>query len=117
MAGAGATGEVLMSTAGTIKVAGVTSVETFVLASGAANALTLAPGNFTGIAAGLITVVDGNSNNTVNASTLSAGEAVKIIAGTGADALTGGHGNDTFFAGGKTKMTGGAGINDFTFAH
>ncbi len=83
----------------------------------AANSLTLASGNFTGLAAGApITVSDGNNGTTLTASTLPAGDHIVVHAGTGADALNGGAGNDVFFAAGKTAMTGGAGADEFAFS-
>jgi hypothetical protein len=109
--------ELLMTTAGTINAAGVRGVENIQLASGAANSLTLKSGNFTGVAGAKITITDGNSGNTITASTLPSADAIIVHAGSGTDTLKGGAGNDRFFAGGKTKMTGGAGKNQFTFAH
>ena len=65
--------ELLMTSAGTIAASKVTGVETYVLADGGANTLTLASGNFTGLAAGAaITVSDGNNGTTLTASTLPA---------------------------------------------
>ncbi len=46
---------------------------------------------------------------------LSAGHAIWVSAGVGADVLTGGDGDDEFTAGGKTTMTGNAGANQFRF--
>ena len=42
---------------------------------------------------------------------------MKIVAGSGTDVLTGGGGNDILVARSQTTMTGGAGANQFTFAH
>jgi len=102
---------------GTDNLTNVSGFTTIGLANGAANALTLAAANFTGIASGLkITVNDGNDGNTVNGSALPSADAIIVHAGSGADALTGGAGGDVFYAGGATTMTGGAGTNEFAFS-
>ena len=115
--GGGGGNELLMTSAGTITASGVSRVETFKLATGGANHLTLTSANFAGVSGHLITVDDGKSGNTITASTLPSADAIIVHAGTGTDTLRGGAGNDVFIAGGKTKMTGGAGKNQFTFAH
>ncbi len=116
ISGGGGNNELRMTTPGTVATAGVTGVQTIVLADGGANSLTLASGNFTGIAGSSITVSDGNKGNTVSASGVAAPDRVVVYAGSGADVLTGGPGNDVFYAGGDTTMTGGAGANEFAFS-
>ncbi len=80
-----------------------------------ANVLTLNALNFNG-PAGVITINDGSKGNTVTATTLPAGDAITVHAGKGVDVLKGGAGNDIFFAGGKTTMTGAKGANEFVFS-
>ncbi|HEV2098556.1 MAG TPA: hypothetical protein VGR45_06465, partial [Stellaceae bacterium] len=85
------------------------------LADGGANTLTLTNANFAGIGSAAITVYDGDGGNTVNGSSLSSPDAIVAYAGAGLDKLTGGAGNDVFFAGGSTTMTGKTGTNEFAF--
>ena len=105
-----------LTTAGTVAAGGVSAIETYVLANGAKNTLTLTNANFTGVAGATITITDGNNGNTVNASALTGANRIIVHAGTGADVLTGGGGNDVFYAGGDTTMTGAGGANEFVFS-
>ena len=116
VSGGAGSNELLMTSAGTVAAGGVTGVETYALADGAANTLTLTSANFIGVAGSTITISDGNNGNTVSAAGVAAPDRIIVYAGTGADALTGGPGNDIFYAGGNTTMTGGAGTNEFIFS-
>jgi Ca2+-binding RTX toxin-like protein len=107
--------ELLMTTAGEIDAGGVSGVQLFILAGGAANMLVLTDANFTD-AGKTITIDDGNAGNRISAAALAADNHIVVHAGTGADSLIGGAGNDVFYAGGRTKMTGGNGANEFIFS-
>jgi hypothetical protein len=99
-------------------VADMTAVDGFakiVLANGVHHSLTLTAANFVDVTGGVITVFDGNRGNTVSAAGVA--NAIIIHAGSGADVLIGGAGNDIFYAGGRTTMTGGTGTNEFVFHH
>ena len=104
ISGGGGSNELLMTTAGAVNAAGVVGVETYVLADGGANTLTLASGNFTGVTGLTITVSDGNNGNTVSAAGVAAPDRLIVYAGTGADVLTGGAGTNVFYAGGDTRI-------------
>ena len=85
----GGRGEIEFASTGTAAMgANISGFETVALANGAADNLTLAEANLTGVSSNRITVVGGNDGNTVNASALTTGE-VTIDGGAGADVLTG----------------------------
>ena len=84
-----------MTTAGTVDADGVSGVEDYYLGNGGANSLTLANANFTGVTGSSITIYGGNDGNTVNAAALTGADRVIVYAGTGADTLTGGAGNES----------------------
>ena len=113
--GGGGTNYLVMTTPGTVDAGGVSGVEYYYLANDGANSLTLTSANFTPGEG--ITIFDGNGGNTVSDASLLPGQGHIIVhAGAGADTLTGGGGNDIFYAGGDTKMTGGLGANEFAFS-
>jgi Ca2+-binding RTX toxin-like protein len=106
--GGGGSNTLSMNSAGTVRAGGVSGVETYTLASTGANTLALSNANFTNVSGATIHVLGGAAGNTVDDSAV-----------TGANQLvfTGGAGNDIIVAGSRTTMTGGAGANQFTFAH
>jgi hypothetical protein len=88
-----------MTSAGTIRANRVSAVETYVLANGAGNVLTLANTNFAAALGETITVDGGNAGNILS----EAG-----IAATDRAVLKGGAGADTLIAGADATLTGGA---------
>ena len=107
----------VITTPGIANIAGVSGFDTFQLANGQANSLTFANANFQRLPGGAITVLAGDSGTTVDASALSAANAVKVHIGTGASVVTGGAGNDTFYgSAGQATVNGGAGVNTMVFS-
>ena len=104
--GGGGRNKLVEGAAGTLTVTGFSGFETIVLADGGLDTLTLKSANFDGVTKATITVEDGNMGNTVSAAGEAAGDRIVVHAGIGLDALTGGPGNDVFYAGGDTTMTG-----------
>jgi hypothetical protein len=98
--------ELMMTTAGTVQAGGVSGVETYVLADGAANSLALVTANFAGLAHPTITVDGGDSGNTLKDVQVAAKDTAVFIGGKGADTLV---------AGQHATMTGGAGADLFEF--
>ena len=106
----------LMTSAGTVSAGGVTGVESYVLADGSPNTLNLTGANFTKVTGSAITISDGNNGNTVSlAAVAPSADHIIVYAGGGKDTLTGAAGNDVFYAGGDTTMTGKGGANQFVF--
>ena len=114
--GDGSTNQLVVTTTGIISPTSVSGFQSYQLANGGANTLTLAAGNFVRLPGMSITVQGGDSGNTVNAASLAAPDSVVINGGGGPDRLTGGAGNDTFNEGsGADTATGGAGGDIFGF--
>ena len=61
---------------GTVRADGVNGVETYLLANGAAETLTLGDGNFAAVTGNTILVLGGSAGNTVNAAAVSAAHRV-----------------------------------------
>ncbi len=112
----GGVSEIDFVAGGVADVGNVSGFATIGLSNGRHHTLTLTGTNFAAVVGAAITVDDGNSGNTVTAATLPAKDRIIVHAGAGLDKLTGGRGNDVFFAGGDTVMTGKAGTNEFTFS-
>ncbi len=94
--GDGSTNKLVLTAAGTMSPVNVSGFQSYQLANGGPNSLTLSETNFARLPGGSITVIGGNSGNTIDASALSAAHTVTIVAGAGTDVLSGGAGNDTF---------------------
>src|SRR3954452_24997358 len=75
---------------------GVSGVETYTLASTAANTLTLANANFANVTGTAITVNGGTAGNTVDGSALTGTNHITFVGGAGVDHASGGAGNDLF---------------------
>lgn len=102
--------QVILTTTGAASITGVTGFQTFRLADGGPNSLAVNDGNFIRLPGKSISVLGGDSGNTVNASTLSAANSVRLTGGLAIDTFIGGAGNDTFDGkGGADVMTGGLG--------
>jgi hypothetical protein len=104
--GGGGADELLMTSAGTVQASGVSGVETYVLADGGTNRLTLVTANFAGLAQPTITVEGGDSGNTLSEAGVAASDTAMLIGGAGAD---------TLIAGQHAVLTGGNGADLFVF--
>jgi Ca2+-binding RTX toxin-like protein len=93
--GGGGRDRLVLTSGGTSQLSGVSGVETYRLANGAADTVTLGDGNFVGISGTAITVFAGNAGDTVNATAVGAAHRVVFVGGTGRDIFTGGAGADT----------------------
>jgi Ca2+-binding RTX toxin-like protein len=97
--------ELLMTSAGTVRAAKVSGVETYVLAGGGSNSLTLSAANFAGLG-GPLTVDGGSKGNRLSAAGLAAADRAVLKGGAGAD---------TLIAGQNAVMVGGGGKDVFEF--
>jgi hypothetical protein len=93
--GGGGRDSLVVTTAGTVGVAGVSGVETFRLAPTGTDRIALSNANFAGVG-GRITIVGGAKGNIVDATKLSAAHLVTFVGGPGKDIVTSGEGSDTF---------------------
>lgn len=106
-----------LTTAGNVGMGGVSGFDVVRLADGGPNAMILTDSSFARLPGRSITVVGGAAGNTLDASGLAAANSVAAHAGAGVDSLTGGAGNDAFYAGtGSATINGGAGFNTVTYA-
>ncbi|MGH7063099.1 MAG: beta strand repeat-containing protein, partial [Stellaceae bacterium] len=112
----GGVSEIDFAAGGVADASNVSGFATIGLSNGRHHTLTLTGPNFAAVVGAAITVDDGNAGNTVTGASLPAKDHIIVQAGAGLDKLTGGRGNDVFFAGGDTVMTGKAGKNEFTFS-
>ena len=84
----GSGNKLVLTTAGIINAAGVSGFETYQLANGQSNALTLTSGNFARLPGGSMTILGGDAGNAVDVSALTSAEAVNIHGGSGYDTAT-----------------------------
>jgi hypothetical protein len=104
VAGAGGADTLKLTSAGTIRASGVGGVETYLLAAGGGNVLTLANANFAGAIGSTITVDGGNAADILS----EAG-----VSGRDKAMLNGKAGADTMIAGRNAVLAGGAGKDVF----
>jgi hypothetical protein len=114
--GGGGIDELFMTSAGPIQAQGVSAVETYRLANGAGNTLSLSDANFAGVIGASITIDGGNAGNTIDGHALTGAHRITAVGGAGKEVLTGGAGNDIFqFSAAnlaKTDLVNGGGGND-----
>ena len=115
--GNGSKNELVLTTSGIINAPGVTGFEIYQLANGGTNSLTLHDAAFARLPGGSVTVLGSNSGDTVDASGLSAANAVILDGGSGNDVFIGGASNDTLTGGaGANTIDGGGGFNTAVYA-
>jgi hypothetical protein len=117
----GTTNRLVLTTPGTMSPVNVSGFQSYQLANGGLNSLTLSETNFARLPGGSISVIGGDSGNTVNAGSLSAAHGVVVSGGAGTDKFTGGSGNDRFVftpssLGPNDTADGGAGNNTLELA-
>jgi Ca2+-binding RTX toxin-like protein len=88
--GGGGNDQLRLTSAGTVRVNGVSGVEAYVLANGADNVLTLTGANFAGVTRGTITVTGGNGADMLSEAGVSATDKAVLKGGIGADTLVAG---------------------------
>ena len=115
--GNGSRNDIVLTTAGIISLAGVTGFEIFELSKLGANTITLQNANFARLPAKSISIVGGNSGDTINATALSAANSVTVFGGAGNDLIQGGLGDDILVgSAGTNRIDGGAGTNTAIYA-
>jgi len=114
----GSGNKLVVTTAGLINAAGVSGFETYQLANGQSNALTLTSGNFARLPGGSMTILGGDTGNAINASALTAAQTVNIHGGRGYDTTALGYGKVssvlTLNPDGSSTIRHGAGVDTFT---
>ena len=101
----------VLTTAGAITASGISSFQTYQLADGGLNTLTLTNANFARLPGATITVEGGDTGSTIDASGLAAANAVIIRADQGTNMITGGAANNLFYGetSGTSTINGGVG--------
>ena len=94
--GGGGVDQLVITGAGTVNLAGVSGVESFVLNNGGANSITLTDALAATALNGALSVTGGSGNDTVNGAALGATRSLDVTAGAGVDSLIGGASADTF---------------------
>lgn len=78
--------KIIVTTAGAIATTGIAGFDTFQLANGGANSINLIDTNFSRLP-GAITVIGGDSGNTLDAAALDATRSIDLVGGAGADTV------------------------------
>ncbi len=116
--GNGSQNKLELTTAGIVSATGVSGFEIYQLANGGLNSLTLTDANFTRLPAASITVLGGDSNDTIDAASLAAANSIAIDGGRGYDTVALGYNKAqatlTLQPNGSWTINHGAGADTFT---